>query len=102
VICVLDGPVEHDEPRNRMYRPLTLSLSLALLSSWACATKSADVSSSEPAASAPGPQISLETARSTALGRVPGKVLEEELEREDGRMVYSFEIQPDEPGRGGR
>lgn len=51
-------------------------------------------------ASAPSARISLEAARDTALARVPGKVLKEELEREDGRDIYSFDIQPDGEGSG--
>lgn len=49
-------------------------------------------------AAAPTAKVSLETARGTALGRIPGKVVEEELEQEHGRLVYSFEIQPAEAG----
>jgi uncharacterized membrane protein YkoI len=40
-----------------------------------------------------GAKISLATARSTALARVPGgRVREGELEREHGRLIYSFDI----------
>ena len=39
------------------------------------------------------PAITLEAARKAALARVPGgKIQDEELERENGRLVYSFEI----------
>lgn len=37
-------------------------------------------------------KISSEQARKTALGRVSGTVIEEELEKERGRLVYSIEI----------
>ncbi|MEJ7708405.1 MAG: PepSY domain-containing protein [Pyrinomonadaceae bacterium] len=37
-------------------------------------------------------KITLEQARETALNRAPGKIEEEELEREDGNLVYSFDI----------
>lgn len=38
-------------------------------------------------------KISLATARATALAKVPkGKVVSEELEQENGRLVYSFDI----------
>ncbi len=37
-------------------------------------------------------KISIEQARSTALGRVSGKITEEELEMENGKLVYSIEI----------
>lgn len=47
---------------------------------------------------APEARISLEQAREAALVRVPGTVMKEELEREDGRWIYSFDIQPGETG----
>ena len=31
-------------------------------------------------------------AKATALGRMPGKIKSAELEREKGRLVYSFDI----------
>jgi len=37
-------------------------------------------------------KISAEQARKTALGRVSGTIIEEELEKENGRIVYSIEI----------
>ena len=37
-------------------------------------------------------KISAEQARQTALGRVSGTIVEEELEKERGRIVYSIEI----------
>ncbi len=40
------------------------------------------------------PKVSIEKARATALERVPGTVIEEELEREKGRWIYEFEIRP--------
>jgi uncharacterized membrane protein YkoI len=42
----------------------------------------------------PKPGITMAEARVIALGRIPGKVVEEELEREHGRRIYSFEIAP--------
>ncbi len=38
-------------------------------------------------------KISAEQARKTALERVAGTIVEEELEKENGRIVYSIEIQ---------
>src|SRR5687767_14572142 len=38
--------------------------------------------------------VAIETARSTALARVPGDVEEEELDEDDGQWVYEFEIAP--------
>ena len=37
-------------------------------------------------------KISAEQARKTALERIPGTIVEEELEKENGRIVYSIEI----------
>lgn len=37
-------------------------------------------------------KISIEQARKTALERVNGTITEEELEKENGRIVYSIEI----------
>ena len=46
-----------------------------------------------PADLAKEAKVSLEEARRTALSAVPGgKVQSEELEREKGRLVYSFDI----------
>lgn len=42
------------------------------------------------------PKLSLEEARAAALKRVPGTVIDAEQEREHGRWIYSFEIQPDD------
>ncbi len=39
-------------------------------------------------------KISMSDARQTALARVPGKVVAEELEHENHRWIYSFEIHP--------
>lgn len=39
------------------------------------------------------PAITMEAARKVALARVPGgSIQDEELERENGRLVYSFEV----------
>lgn len=37
-------------------------------------------------------KITIEQARITALERVKGTIVEEEIERENGRLIYSFEI----------
>ncbi len=39
-------------------------------------------------------KIAMADARAKALGLVRGKVVSEELEREKGRWIYSFEIKP--------
>src|ERR1700680_1424466 len=38
-------------------------------------------------------KISLADARATAVGKVSGEIKEEELEKEHGKLVYSFDIQ---------
>jgi N-methylhydantoinase A/oxoprolinase/acetone carboxylase beta subunit len=45
-----------------------------------------------PAALKKDARISLEDARAAALKKVPGKIQEEELEKENGKLVYSFDI----------
>lgn len=45
-------------------------------------------------------KVSIEDARKTALARVPGTIKSEELEKEDGRWIYSFIVKPD-GGRAG-
>jgi len=56
-----------------------------------CATT---VKSDIPADLAKQAKISLETARATALAKVPnGTVKSEELEKEHGKLIYSFDIQ---------
>jgi hypothetical protein len=39
-------------------------------------------------------KVSLEDARATAIKKVPGEIKEEELEKENSKLVYSFDIQP--------
>ena len=39
-------------------------------------------------------KVAMADARTKALQLVPGKVVDEELEREGGRWIYSFEIKP--------
>ena len=39
-------------------------------------------------------KVALADARAKALSIVPGKVVDEELEHEGGRWIYSFEIKP--------
>jgi uncharacterized membrane protein YkoI len=58
------------------------------------------VRSDIPADLAKQAKISLETARTTALAKVPhGEVRSEELEKEHGKLIYSFDIAvPGKPG----
>jgi hypothetical protein len=47
----------------------------------------------EPAAPTDSARIDTATARATALRKVPGgKIVKEELEQENGRLIYSFDI----------
>jgi uncharacterized membrane protein YkoI len=58
------------------------------------------VKSDVPAALAKDAKITLDAARATALAKVPGgTVKSEELEREHGKLIYSFDIQV--PGKSG-
>jgi uncharacterized membrane protein YkoI len=58
------------------------------------ASTSAPPSVTQPSASLPdSAKISLAAARTTALAKVPnGKIISQELEQENGRLVYSFDI----------
>ena len=67
---------------------LALGLS-AQVSAQATAPKKSKI----PASLKSQAKISLEDARATALKKVPGKIKEEELEKENGKLVYSFDIQ---------
>lgn len=42
----------------------------------------------------PHVKITMEQARATALQKVPGKIVHEELEHEKGRWIYSMEVRP--------
>ena len=45
-----------------------------------------------PAALKKDAKVSVEEVRATALKKVPGEIQEEELEKENGKLVYSFDI----------
>src|SRR6185295_11998120 len=58
------------------------------------------VRSDVPASLAKQAKISLDAARATALAKVPGgQVRSEELEKEHGKLIYSFDIEV--PGKSG-
>lgn len=88
---------------HRMHVALmSLVVSLASTACRAAAGPSAvDGGTSAPSASeAPArPKLGLAEAQAAALRRVPGAVIESELELERGRWVYSVEIQPDDRGQ---
>jgi peptidase YpeB-like protein len=63
-------------------------------------TSTLSIGMSPPAAAKPKAGITLAQARAIALARVPGKIVDEEIEREHGRRVYSIEIAPTGAPRG--
>ena len=66
---------------------------LLALSAQTPAQMAAPKKSKIPAALKAEAKISVEDARAAALKKVPGVVKEEELEKENGKLVYSFDIQ---------
>ena len=76
-------------------RPLALTLlvgfGLAVLCDGAIADAPTMVTTDNARSS--GARINYDTAKSTALARVPGgRVVDGELEREHGRLIWSFDI----------
>ena len=73
--------------------PLKIVFGLALVAALGAGTASA-------ARTPTHAKISMKRARATALAKVPGgKVRSEELEREHGKLIYSFDIKaPGKPG----
>lgn len=62
-------------------------------------TTTAAVKSDVPAGLAKQAKISLDTARATALAKVHnGTVRSEELEKEHGKLIYSFDMKTKQPG----
>src|ERR1700687_4902943 len=59
----------------------------------ASAKTTAPKKSKIPAALKSQAKVSIEDARAAALKKVPGVIQEEELEKENGKLVYSFGIQ---------
>lgn len=53
------------------------------------------VALANPPVSGARAKITVDQARAIALAKVPGTIQDEELEKEKGRWVYSFEIRPD-------
>jgi uncharacterized membrane protein YkoI len=81
-----------------MYRITTLAMACALVCSAAHrasaqqATTSATQPTIDPALAAQA-KITLDSARTIALQKVPhGSVASEELERENGHLIYSFDV----------
>jgi hypothetical protein len=83
----------------RLQRTLMIALIAGALmtgASFAATAPKSDV----PAKLAKQAKITLDAARATALAKVPnGTVKSEELEREHGKLIYSFDIEV--PGKSG-
>ena len=77
---------------NRIINAVTVGLLALGLSAGASAQTTAPKKSKIPASLKSEVKISLEDARATALKKVPGEIKEEELEKENGKLVYSFDI----------
>jgi hypothetical protein len=75
--------------RMKVLVPLVLSAALMIAVPAAARSKSSSHA-----------KVSMKAARATALARVPGgKVRSAELEREHGKLIYSFDIRvPGKPG----
>jgi len=77
---------------NRLIMPVTVALLGLILCAAAGVQTAAPKKSMIPASLKAKAKISLEDARATALKKVPGEIMEEELEKEHGELVYSFDI----------
>lgn len=68
-------------------------VNLGLLAILACNKHSGATTKAETAVLSDSARIDSATARRTALRKVPGgKIVKQELEEEEGRLVYSFDI----------
>ena len=77
-----------------MKRMAVASLSLALALGLTGAAMSSEATSKTKKPTSTTARVSLSSARSTALAKVPGaKVKSEELEREHGKLIYSFDLE---------
>jgi peptidase YpeB-like protein len=72
------------------FHPLAFGVCLTVL---ACNRHSGAPIKEETGGLSDSASIDATTARATALGKVPGgRIVKEELEKENGRLVYSFDI----------
>jgi uncharacterized membrane protein YkoI len=74
-------------------------LALALLAALACGVLAAGASAQDHKSSGKSlkseAKVSMKDARAKALARVPGgRIKSSELEREGGKLIYSFDIRP--------
>ena len=65
---------------------------VALMSLTPLAMQAATTKKDDPAAMQKEAKITMAAAKATALKKAPGKVESEELEREHGKLIYSFDI----------
>jgi len=78
------------------YLVLTLVVAFAMTST----TPAMAATAKKHHARAARPKISYKDARTTAMAKVPGgKIVKHELEQEEGKLVYSFDIRV--PGKSG-
>lgn len=70
----------------------TIGILFLAATAFAGAQTAAPKKSKIPAALKSEAKITVEEARATAIKRVPGEIKEEELEKENGKLVYSFDI----------
>lgn len=76
---------------SKPHRSILLILALAVASLSTSATSAA---ADKKKAKKHQAALAIERAREIALGKVPGVIRTEELEKEDGRWIYSFIIKP--------
>src|SRR5437868_7788966 len=79
-----------------MKKIISLALSLLLLCAIANAAAAAEDKKESKKALAREAKITMKEARASALQAAPGKIKEGELERENGKLVYSFDIKTKE------
>ena len=80
------------EMKNTLVRAMVAGFLAVGLCVAAGAQVPAPKKSKIPAALKRDAKISVEAARATAMKKVPGELQEEELEKENGKLVYSFDI----------
>ena len=85
LLCATPGAEE-----NRM-KPIYRSIGLALLLGGA---STAGIATAAAAAETHQAKVAIADARAKALSLVAGTLVKEELEHENGRWIYSFEIKP--------
>jgi uncharacterized membrane protein YkoI len=88
------GPIDHQE--NVMKKLLAVALLVAMVPVANAATTTTTTKKHHHSTA----KVSEETARAAALAQIPnGKVESHELEKEHGKLVYSFDIKA--PGKSG-